>query len=94
MPGIAQTVDIFSVLLYSASYPLRPHPSISTFQPQRKLKIIVKPVHLDSFEYKFRHKLIRPVQEKTQQNKTKKKNERKIDSTGTRLMIEVLPVLS
>ena len=56
MPGIAQTVDIFSVLLYSASYPLRPHPSISIFRSQRKLKIIVKPVHLDSFEYKFRHK--------------------------------------
>ena len=49
MPGIAQTVDIFSVLLYSASYPLRPHPSISTFQPQRKHKT-KSTVHLDSFE--------------------------------------------
>lgn len=84
MPGIAQTVDIFSVLLYSASYPLRPHPSISTFRPQRKLKIIVKPVHLDSFEYtcKFRHKLSRHAQEKSEENKTNKKNERKTDTTG------------
>ena len=76
MPGIAQTVDIFSVLLYSASYPLRPHPSISTFRPQRKLKIIVKPVHLDSFEYKFRYKLSRRAQEKSEEHKNKKKNER------------------